>query len=358
MKANLVIFALLLGFSSFGQSDSSKKYWKLSGYLEAYFGVDADNGINKIRPSFLYSYNRNRQLNLNLGFVKWAFDNNKIRSNVALMAGTYSTTNLSAEPGFLKNVFEANIGIKLARIKNLWLDAGVFPSHIGFESAIGKDCWTLSRSVLAENSPYYESGIKLSFITNDEKWTLTALLLNGWQHIKPPSGNTSLAFGHQVVYKPNDKILFNSSSFIGVDAPDSAKVLRLFHNLYSQIQASERVGFIIGLDLGAQQKIADKSRYDLWVAPIVMTRLRWHKKFHTALRAEYYSDPENVIINKSTFGKFNTYGFSINADYQIFKNTLWRIEARTLRSKNNIFEFNNGLRKFYNSFTTSVALSF
>ena len=358
MKANLVIFALLLGFSSFGQSDSSKRNWKLSGYIEAYYGIDAENGINKTRPSFLYSYNRNRQLNLNLGFIKWAFDNNKIRSNVALMAGTYSTANLSGEPGFLKNVFEANIGIKLTGNKNLWLDAGVFPSHIGFESAIGKDCWTLTRSILAENSPYYESGIKLSFVTNDNKWILTALVLNGWQHIKPPSGYTSLAFGHQVVFKPNDKILFNSSSFIGVDAPDSAKVLRLFHNLYSQIQVSENIGFIIGLDLGAQQKQAAKSQYDLWVAPIVMTRLRLHKKIHTALRGEYYSDPENVIISKSAFGKFKTYGFSINVDYQLFKNTLWRFEARTLRSKEDIYDWNNGKRDFYNSFTSSLAVSF
>ncbi len=37
------------------------------------------------------------------------------------------------------------------------------PSHIGFESAVGSDCWNLTRSILAENSPYFESGIKLNY---------------------------------------------------------------------------------------------------------------------------------------------------------------------------------------------------
>jgi hypothetical protein len=35
------------------------------------------------------------------------------------------------------------------------------PSHIGFESVISADCWTLTRSLLAENSPYYETGMRL-----------------------------------------------------------------------------------------------------------------------------------------------------------------------------------------------------
>jgi hypothetical protein len=50
-----------------------------------------------------------------------------------------------------KPLLEANIGYKPFAATNFWIDAGVMPSHIGFESAIGSDCWNLTRSILAEN---------------------------------------------------------------------------------------------------------------------------------------------------------------------------------------------------------------
>lgn len=130
----------------------------ISGYLETYYSYDFANPSNHARQPFVYSYNRHNEFNLNLGFIKLAYNTDKARANIALMAGTYSNDNLSAEPGVLKNIFEANAGFKISKNKNLWVDAGIFASHIGFESAIGKDCWNLTRSILADNSPYLKVG--------------------------------------------------------------------------------------------------------------------------------------------------------------------------------------------------------
>ncbi len=139
------------------------------------------------------------------------------------MTGTYPNANLATEPGVLKNIYEANIGVKLSSSRNLWLEAGIFGSHIGFESAIGKDCWTLTRSILADNTPYYEAGAKVSYNTPDGKWFLSALVLNGWQRIQRVDGNSLPSFGTQVMFKPTDEITLNSSTFIGTDKPDSAR---------------------------------------------------------------------------------------------------------------------------------------
>lgn len=59
-----------------------------------------------------------------------------------------------------------------------WLDAGIYPSHIGLESAVGKDNRTLTRSLAAENSPYYESGARITYVTPNNAWTLCAHVLN------------------------------------------------------------------------------------------------------------------------------------------------------------------------------------
>jgi hypothetical protein len=44
--------------------------------------------LNNSRPAFIYSHNRNNEVNLNLGFVKANYETEKIRANVALGAGT------------------------------------------------------------------------------------------------------------------------------------------------------------------------------------------------------------------------------------------------------------------------------
>jgi hypothetical protein len=55
------------------------------------------------------------------------------------------------------------------RKKTLWLDAGIFGSHMGFESALSIDNPTLTKSFVAENSPYYWSGAKLTYHIGEKK---------------------------------------------------------------------------------------------------------------------------------------------------------------------------------------------
>jgi len=162
----------------------------------------------------------------------------------------------------LKNILEANAGVKIFKKKNLWIDAGVFSSHIGFESAIGKDCWNLTRSILADNSPYFETGAKISYTTDDGKWFISGLLLNGWQRIQRVDGNNTPAFGHQLTYKPNAKITLNSSSFIGNDKPDSVRQMRFFHNFYGIFQLTDKLALTNGFNIGAEQKTKGSSKYN------------------------------------------------------------------------------------------------
>lgn len=200
------------------RSDSDKNKsmilddFKISGYLETYYSYDFANPYDHNRPEFVYSHNRHNEVNINLGFIKAAYSTNKVRANLALMAGTYANANLSEEPGVLKNIFEANAGVQISKKKNLWVDAGIFSSHIGFESAIGKDCWNVTRSILADNSPYYESGVKLSYTSDNEKYFISGLILNGWQRIQRVNGNNTPAFGHQITFKPNSKVTLNVSA--------------------------------------------------------------------------------------------------------------------------------------------------
>ncbi|MGH2664677.1 porin [Flavobacterium sp.] len=360
---NIKIITLFTTISSFGlqaQTDTIKKEnpLKISGYIETYYAYDSGQPENNTRPAFIYSHNRHNEVALNLGLIKAVYEKDNVRANLALMAGTYSNANLAAEEGVLKNIYEANAGIKLSKSKNLWIDAGIFASHIGFESAIGKDCWNLTRSMLADNSPYYESGAKLSYTSDSGKWFVSGLVLNGWQRIQRVDGNKTLAFGHQLTYKPNAKVTLNSSSFIGNDKPNDAKQMRYFHNLYGQFQISDKWGIITGFDIGAEQRSKGSDSYNCWYSPVLIAKYKATNKINIAARGEYYSDKNGVIIATGTLNGFQTFGYSLNLDYSIYDNVVWRIEARNLSSKDEVFQKNGDPTTQNFVAVTALAISF
>ncbi len=342
------------------QTDTIQNHLTISGYLETYYVYDFGNPTDHNRPSFLYSFDRHNEVNLNFGYIQAAYDNAKVRSKLALMAGSYANANLAAEPGVLKNIFEANAGVKISKTKNLWVDLGVFGSHIGFESAIGANCWNMTRSILAENSPYFLSGAKISYSSDNEQWFLSALYLNGWQRINRVSGNQAPGLGHQLTFTPNEKITLNSSSFIGSENPDSSRKVRYFHNFFGQFQMNEKLGLIAGFDIGAEQKSKGSDAYNLWYSPVLIAKFSASNKVSFAARAEYYSDENQVIISTGTPNGFQTFGYSLNIDIQVMQNFLWRLEARTFNSqRDKIFTDVSGNNANENYFIgTSMNISF
>lgn len=325
-----------------------------SGYVETYYSFDFSNPDNHEKSAFLYNHNRHNELNLNLGLLKASYNTDRLRANLGIMLGTYAQYNMAVEQGLLKNLYEANIGVKISKKSNLWVDAGIMPSHIGFESAIGKDTWNLTRSILAENSPYYESGVKLSYTSTNEKWCLAGLVLNGWQRIQRVPGNQTPAFGTQLTYKPNTNVTLNWSTYVGNEQPDSTSKWRYFNNFYGQFQLNEKLGLIAGFDFGFEQKANKSSEYNRWLTPILVARFAATDKFRIAARAEYYQDKNGVIIVTGTPNGFQTFGYSLNFDYAIIDNFLWRVEGRVFDSKDKIFADKN--QNFY--LTSALCFSF
>lgn len=353
--------SLLLSMASlaYAQVDTSASSLTVSGYAEVYYSYDFGQPADHNRPGFIYSHNRHNEVNLNLGFIKAGYSTDRVRGNLAMAAGTYMNANYAAEPGVLKNIYEANAGFKISPKRNLWVDGGIFASHIGFESAVSKDCWGLTRSILADNSPYYESGAKLTYITKDGSWLFSGLLLNGWQHIQRPEGNNSLAFGTQITYTPNSKVILNYSTFIGNDKPDEAKQMRYFNNLYGMFHFTDHFHLTAGLDFGLEQDAKGSSNFNTWYSPVLIVQLMLNDKWSFTGRGEYYADEHGVIIPTGTENGFKTSGYSLNVDYRIRTNAVWRVEGRLFKSEDDIFTNGNGNATNTNTaVTTSIAVSF
>lgn len=362
MKKILTGVAVLITATGLAQ-DTAKNENKapvtFSGYAEAYYSYDLAKPKNNNRPAFMYSHNRSNEFNVNLAFVKANYTAERIRANIALGVGTYMNANYAAEPGVLKNIYEANVGYKLSSTKDLWFDVGIMPSHIGFESAISKDCWTITRSLMADNSPYYESGAKLTYTTDNNKWLFSALALNGWQRIQRVAGNSLMSWGTQVQFKPTEKLTFNYSTFLGTDKPDSARLWRYFHNIYGTIQFSDKIAASFCFDIGQEQVIKGESKMNTWYTPAFILRYTPVLKWALAVRSEYYNDEHGVIISTGTVNGFKTAGFSANVDHMPAKNITLRLEGRMLKSKDDIFlKSDESLTGTNTAITFSAAVSF
>ncbi|HEX8549104.1 MAG TPA: porin [Cytophagaceae bacterium] len=334
MKIFIPILAILTCCNPlFGQkSDSIVSPLTVWGFVDFYYAYDFSNPASHNRPGFIYSHNRHNEFALNNAVVGLKYSTEKVRGGFAFHTGTYVRSNYAAEPDLLRMIYEAYAGYRIA--KNLWLDAGIFPSHIGTESALSIDNLTLSRSMMAENTPYYESGVRLIYIAS-EKWMFSGLVLNGWQNIT--ENNDNKAVGAQIQFKPINNVIINSSTYLGKEKPgyDSLHSRRYFHNFYLLVDL-KKVSVIAALDIGLQKKRIGTGS-NVWYNPNLIVRFRPSEKIAFAARVEYYDDQTGVMINLGDDKGFQTLSPSLNFDYRFDSNIVWRIEGRLFRSKDKIF---------------------
>ncbi|UOQ51676.1 porin [Hymenobacter cellulosivorans] len=328
------------------------------GFVDGYYGFDFKHPATNTRPGFLYSHNRQNEFTVNQGLVGLRYDDGRVRGAVGLHAGSYVAANYAAEDPVFKHIYEAYAGFR--PFQKAWLDLGIFSSHIGFESALSKDNWTLTRSLMAENSPYYEAGARFTYEVAPQL-TLTGLVLNGWQNIRET--NQGKALGTQIQWKPTDKLLINSSTFLGNEQPqDSLRRRRYFHNFYLTYAATERLALAAVFDVGKQQS-AGRRGYDTWHTAAAFVKLKLADKLSGTLRGEYYYAQRGVIISSlqpaRTDADFRVAGGSLNLDYAPAANVLFRVEGRYLQAQDAIFQQRDAqTADGYGNLTTSVALSF
>lgn len=275
------------------------------------------------------------------------------------MTGTYANANLASEPGVLKYIYEAYIGYKLMKTADLWIDAGVIPSHIGFESAVGQDCRTLTRSIVEENTPFYESGIKLGYTTKSKKWYIAGLLINGWQRMQRPNGYTQLAAGTQVTYTPDARVSINHSTFYGNMGPDSLNQFCFYQDFYAILKLSKKWEFIVGFDYGLEQDPASNSRWSKWWSPVLIAYYHPSAISGIGLRAEYFHDPDDILISIKSPDGLQVLGYSVNYDRYLYRNVLWRIEGKVFNSVDAVFTRHSGsLTDVSPVITTSLSVAF
>lgn len=328
------------------QADTSVKV-TFGGFVDAYYAWDFGRP-----PSFDRSFAggalfttqpaRHNEFNVNLAFVEAKVDGPRVRGRLALQAGTSVQSNYSGEPtagnvsgpSLARHIQEAVAGVRLA--EGLWVDGGIFFSNMGMEGWISRDNPHLTRSLVAEYSPYYSSGVKLTWAASS-RVTARLDVVNGWQNIA--ENNSGKGAGVRVDVAPKASISFSYYNFFSDEAGNR---LRTFNGVGGKVIAG-RVTVHGEFDVGTQSKSAAAGGSASWYGGMLAARIQVTPQAAIVGRVERYDDENQVIVatgsneNGVANGPFRANGGSIGLDVAPQARVLWRTEVRGFANRTAIF---------------------
>lgn len=331
------------------------------GYVDGYFAYDFGKPRN-IDRAFTTQAVRHDEFNINLAYIDATLTGARVRGRVAAQFGTSVQANYAAEPHIgnfsgpdvSRYIQEATAGYKVASA--VWVDAGVFFSPFGSENWISRDNWTYTRSLIADNSPYYEAGVKATW-TIDPKWSAQLHVINGWQNISET--NSSKAVGARVDFTPRDGLAFAYDLFVGNEQPDSMPSrLRTFNELIATVGVTSKLQLRGTLDVGTQGHF-DGDGTGTWNGYALVARYQLTPRVALAGRVEGYSDPDQFIINTSEPYGVRATGVSLGLDVAPMPKLLWRSEVKWLGAHDPLFpdHSSDALSKHDVAVVTSLALT-
>lgn len=332
-------------------------------YAEGYYSFAFNQPANFDR-SYTTHAARHNEFNVNLAYLEALVNEDKVRGRIALQVGTSVHNNYSGEPTIgsvsgptlARHIQEAKAGYKMG--ENTWLDGGIFFAHVGAESWISRDNLTLTRSLVADYSPYYLSGVKL---THDfsQRFSAQLLVVNGWQIIsennKDKSVGTSLSYSFD-----RWSVAYNTMAGQEVSPADVSgnrfSRFRHFHDFIIRSTGSSALEWAAQFDLGFQRGQTTRN-FQSWYGSTLMARFRVADKSKLALRGEYFRDPNQLVIATGVAPSAKIFGASLGYDQELASALLWRTEYRFLSSTNQIFPKRGARGKSDSAVTTSLALS-
>jgi hypothetical protein len=216
---------------------------KTSAFVDTTIAHDYNDLPSRYRPYTTQPYYNNEGA-LNLGFVDATLSTERYHGRLALQYGSSVIANYDSEPDeFVRYFQEAYGGVSLS---DTWsVNAGIYFSHIGMESWISRDDYTIGRSLMADYSPYYQSGVYSAHDISD-RLHVELHVIRGWQNI---SENRPPCFGTQVTYELTSNTQVAHNTFIGDEDG-----LRVFNDIFIKYSFTEALGVIAAFDLGAQNR--------------------------------------------------------------------------------------------------------
>ena len=325
----------------------------IGGFIDTYYSYNFSNPTDKNIP-YLTSSSRHNEMNINLAYLDLRYSSSRIRARLVAGYGTFMMVNYKNEPVPLKFILEASIGVKPFKKYDGWIYGGVIGSPFTNESYLSKDHLMYTRSLSAENVPYYLTGVKAQ-LPLGKKLTLSLYALNGWQNIM--EYNDGKAGATQLEYKPNDKMILNWNTYIGDEKSDSTPDYRArFFTDVFYIYSNKNFDLTSCAYIGLQMKedSTGKKSNPIWYNINTIVRYHFTDYLSLSARAEYFRDSRNVLITPETTDKnFHVLGGGLCINVKAWNRFMFRLEGRYFYALNKIYRNSNGDEVNHNAQVTA-----
>lgn len=313
--------ALAVPVSMLAQESDSIPRWTFGAFVDSYYAYDFGEPAEGERL-FTTQAARHNEFNINLAHVSAQYAGPVVRGRLALQTGTSVEVNYAFEPdedaGLIQ---EAYAGVAVA--PTLWIDGGIFFSHIGSESWISIDNPTYARSLPTEFAPYYQAGVRATWNATP---SITAQLnvINGWQVIS--DNNDDKAVGVRLDWAASPALTVSYSNFIGREphADTEEEGMRIFNDVSARFAPGERTTIVGTVDVGTQEG-------DTWFAGSLLGRVWVTPGVGITARVERFDDEDGVIAPG-----LRTWAASAGIDVARGP-AMWRTEARFFSADDDIF---------------------
>ncbi|HEY2377398.1 MAG TPA: porin [Gemmatimonadaceae bacterium] len=350
-------------------ADTTIKF-TFGGFIDAYYAYDIDRPPTIDRSFFggaLFTTQpaRHDEFNVNLAYLETNISGKRLHGRFALQAGTSVQSNYNSEPttgivsgpSLSRMIQEAYAGYQLR--PTVWIDAGIFYSNAGLEGWASKDNPTYTRSLVADYSPYYSSGVRAVWQATS-KLVARLDVINGWQNISET--NSEKGVGLRLDYTPNGNVAVSYYNLFNDEVGSGGQVgtrLRIFNGAGAKL-TSGRTTLLGELDYGTLRPSSTGVNASNWWGYTAIAREQLVLGAAIVARVERYNDPRQVNIVTGLANPFQGNGASLGVDVSPQPGLMWRSELRGFFAASAVFPDAAGSipRKTDGFLVSSLSLAF
>jgi hypothetical protein len=319
--------------------EEKKKGFEFGGFIDLYYSYNGNSPADHTNffPGAGVAAKRAEEFALNWAALEIRRDPEPIGFH--LIAGTGNALEVlhAGEPegesvgrDEFRNIYRASVSYAVS--DRLLVEGGIYPSHIGFESALPRDLWNYTGSWAAFFSPYYQTGVKAGW-TFGGGWSAGLHVVNGWQVIA--DNNDAKSLGAQLGWA-SDRSSVTVNGWAGPELPDDDSSMRTLIDVVVTTQVTDDLALAFEGYMGRQE--FPESGTAEWNALAAYLRYSFSASSAVALRAERFDDPDGGISGVSQTIEEGTLTF----EHRPHERLILKLEGRYDRSTDPIF---NGERE-------------
>lgn len=320
----------------------------VTGFVDGYYAYGFNNPTKKSLGLRVFDADHN---SFSVALAEIAFEKKPVAGSPVgfrtdLDFGPAADISNSLEPGdtsILKNVQQAYVS--WLPDPKVQVDFGKFVTFIGAEVVESKDNFNYTRSFqFGWAIPIYHAGARATITAND-KVTLAAYLVNGWNDVK--DNNSAKTFGGQVTLKPSGKVTIVGGTLIGKEG--AATDTRFLGDGIVTVTPTSKLTLVANYDYGKEGSAK-------WQALSGYAKLQVNDTVAFSPRIEWLDDKDSFMTGTSQ----TLMSYTLTGEVKLSGSLLTRVDVRVDHSDKAFFasDTDGVLKKNQPSATLGVVYAF